>query len=73
MDVEKTKLELINLLLNEQKERVLMEVKSLLLRDGKKEEQIIKDLLKESEKQYANGEYEPFQNIIEESKKNYSK
>lgn len=72
MDIQTTKLDLINLLLQEQKEFVLEEVKNIFLKNKNSNEiDIIKELLSESEKEYLDGKTEVFTNILNESKAKY--
>ena len=72
MDIQTIKLDLINLLLQEQKEFVLEEVKNIFLKNKNSNEiDIIKELLSESEKEYLDGKTEVFTNILNESKAKY--
>ena len=72
MDIQATKLDLINLLLQEQKEFVLEEVKNIILRNRvSNENKTIQELLSLSEKEYLNGKVETFENILNESKTKY--
>ena len=72
MDIQSTKLDLINLLLQEQKEFVLEEVKNIILRNRvSNENKTIQELLSLSEKEYLNGKVETFENILNESKTKY--
>ena len=72
MDIQTIKLDLINLLLQEQKEFALEEVKNIFLKNKNSNEiDIIKELLSESEKEYLDGKTEVFTNILNESKAKY--
>ncbi|PKP39906.1 MAG: hypothetical protein CVT96_11385 [Bacteroidetes bacterium HGW-Bacteroidetes-13] len=62
------KLELIQLLLQEQKTSVLLAVRNLLL---KSDNQNIQELLDTSEKEYQAGKVRDFGTVLQESKEKY--
>lgn len=72
MDVTSVKIELIELLLKENKESTLLAIKDFLLKKSKTEIETINLLLEESEKQYQNGLGVDYELILNESKAKYS-
>lgn len=74
MDIQRQKLELIQMLMHVETSSVLEEVRNVISKSFKNDEiDIIKNLLDQSEKEYSIGATENFENILSESKEKYFK
>lgn len=72
MNIQLQKLELIEMLLEVQKESVLEDIRKIIFSDKSNQENlIIKELLDYSEQEYKDGQTELFEDILRESKEKY--
>lgn len=72
MNIQLQKLELIEMLLEVQKESVLEDIRKIIFSNkSNQENMIIKELLDYSEQEYKDGQTELFEDILRESKEKY--
>ncbi len=72
MNIQLQKLEIIEMILEVQKESVLESIKKTISKNNlKQENNIIKELLDYSEQEYKEGKTESFEAILQESKEKY--
>lgn len=72
MNIQLQKLELIEMLLEVQKESVLEDIRKIIFSNKSNQENlIIKELLDYSEQEYKDGQTELFEDILRESKEKY--
>lgn len=73
MDIELQKLELIKMVMNVETSSLLTEVRLLLSKNISNENETIKKLLEQSQKEYIDGKTESYETILNESKEKYFK
>ncbi len=72
MNIQLQKLELIEMLLDVQKESVLEDIRKIIFSNKSYQDNItIKELLDYSEQEYKEGKTELYENILQESKEKY--